>query len=422
MAPIPVFDIENDRAERKRLFDEMRGVLKTARGENRDLTAEEAQTYDRMEEEFRSVTARVERFERFNELDNELTAGEVRGRQTDDGSGDDSGDDDGEGATLIASISTNEYRSAFERVMRRPRAARPEDLALLEEVRAAFQVGTPSEGGYTVPETWRRQLIETRTQFGVLRQLATILTTSSGELIHIPKVVDAQTAAAVAEEGAYTESEDTFDEVTLSAYKYGVLVKISEELLEDSMFDMGSFITRRAGRALGLKEGEQYAKGDGTGDPSGITVAVTGGKTLAATNAVTAPEILDWIHSVSPPYRPGSQFVMHDNTVLAIAKLEDANDQWLWQPGLQAGEPDRIRGYPVFIDPHYDDLTAGVSKVVGTFGDHSAYYIREVGAPFVQRLNELYAVNGQVGFRFRIRIDGDLTDTAAVKWLKTAAA
>jgi HK97 family phage major capsid protein len=410
---IPIAEIENDLAERKTLVDGMRSILGTARTEKRDLTAEEATEYDRMEADVRAIRDRVKRHESMNELDEELERGIRRKEPEVD-------DKIEEEETFLDAISDAGYRSAFMDFMRHQRP-KSESMDLLSGVRAAYQVGTPSEGGYTVPETWRRQLIETRTQFGVLRQLATIITTTSGELIHIPKVTDAQVATAVAEEGAYTESEDTFDEMTLSAYKYGILVKISEELLEDSLFDLQAFIIRRAGRALGLKEGALYATGDGTGDPTGITVAATVGKTLAATNAVTAPEILDWIHSVAPPYRPGAQFVMHDNTVLAIAKLEDANDQWLWQPGLQAGEPDRIRGYPLYIDPFYDDVGDGVSKIIGTFGDHSEYYIREVGAPYTQRLNELFAVNGQIGFRFRIRVDGNLADTAAVKSLKTAA-
>lgn len=414
----PIHELENMRSRRAELVTKMRAILDKARGEDRGLTAEEKQEYKRIETDFKALTEQIELEEGQAAMEGRLAKPVI----VNPAAATDDVDEEESGAWAL--FATDDYKKAFADYMRRNATGMsPENRAVLDRVRmeaAAYQVGTPSEGGYTVPETWRNELVEHRTQFGVLRQLATIIQTASGEILHIPTVTDAQVATLTAEEAPYTESEDTFGEKQLAAFKYGILVKIAEELLVDSLFNMDAFISRRAGRALALKEGAAFATGAGGGAaPEGITVGATVGKTTAATNAVTADELLDTIHSVSPPYRPSAQWVMHDATLLAIAKLVDDNNNYVWQPGLQAGDPDRIRGYQVYIDPFYDTLAA--AKVVATFGDHSGYYIREAGTVSAQRLNELYAANGQVGFKFNERVDGALVDTAAVKSLKTHA-
>lgn len=421
--PTPIHEIEDLRSERAEGVVARRAILDRARAESRGLTAEERQEHDRYETEFISLTARIDDEENLAAHEGRLgTAQNVVLRNISEQAQAEAEADE-EDSSAWELFATPEYRRAFRDYMRRAQHMDPANRAILEDVRtqaAAFNIATPGEGGYTVPETWRATLVEQRTQFGVLRQLATIVQTAGGEPLHFPLVVDAQVATLTAEEAAYSESEDTFGEKVLGAFKYGVLVKISEELMQDSLFQMDSFIARRAGRALSLKEGAAFAKGAGGGAaPEGITVGATVGVTLAATAAVTADELLTMIHSVSPPYRPGAQWVTHDSTLLAIAKLVDDFNNYVWQPGLQAGDPDRIRGYQVYIDPFYDTLAA--AKVVATFGDHSGYYIREAGPVVSLRLNELYAENGQVGFRFGERVDGALVDTAAVKSLKTHA-
>jgi HK97 family phage major capsid protein len=404
------------RSRRAELVTQMRAILDTARGEDRDLTAEDKQSYTKAEADFKSLDEKVELEESQAAREGRLAHKAVIVNPAT------AADDDAD-ESFWALFQTPEYNAAFTEYMRRTaNGMSPDSRSVLDRVQmqaAAFNVATDGQGGYTVPENWRNQLVEARTQYGVLRQLATIIQTAGGEPLHIPKVTDAQVATLTAEAAGYTESEDTFDEAILNAYKYGVIVKISEELLNDSLFDMAPFISRRAGRAIALKEGAAFATGDGSSKPNGITVAATVGITSASATALTSDELLDFVHSVAPPYRPGAQWVMHDSTLLAIAKLVDDFNNYVWQPGLKAGDPDMIRGYPVYIDPFYDTIAA--AKVVATFGDHSGYYIRECGPVVSQRLVELYAANGQVGFRFAERVDGDLVDTAAVKSLKTHA-
>jgi HK97 family phage major capsid protein len=418
--PTPIHEIENLRSERAEAVMAMRAILDAARAENRGLTAEERQEHNRHQAEFVDLQSRIEDEEGLAAAEGRLsTAGNVALRNASEAA--QAEDDEFDAWSLFA---TPEYRRAHrEYMLRGAQNMSPDNRAVLEQVRteaAAYNIATPADGGYTVPETWRTSLVEVRTQFGVLRQLATVIQTSGGNPLHFPIVVDAQVATTTAEAAPYTESEDTFGEKILGAYKQGVLVKISDELMQDSLFNMDAFISRRAGRALSLKEGALFAKGTGGGAAvEGITVGASVGFTTASATAITADELLRTIHSVSPPYRPGSQWVMHDSTLLAVALLVDDFNNYVWQPGLQAGDPDRIRGYQVYIDPFYDTIAA--AKVIATFGDHSGYFIRDAGPVLSLRLNELYAESGQVGFRFSERIDGALIDTAAVKSLKTHA-
>ena len=151
------------------------------------------------------------------------------------------------------------------------------------------------------------------------------------------------TASWIDEEGAYTESDDSFGQVSIGAYKLGTMIKVSEELLNDSVFDLESYIAREFARRIGTKEEEAFFTGDGTGKPLGILAASGGaetGVTAASATAVTADELIDLFYSLKSPYRKNAVWVLNDSTIKAIRKLKDNNGQYLWQPSLVAGTPD----------------------------------------------------------------------------------
>lgn len=390
-----VTKIEELREKRAGLYESMKELNSAALAEERDLSAEEAEKYDKIEADFDAITRQIDRTEKLEGIAPKMT----RAAATDEPE-----------PTVERSDprASQEYRDAFNLYLRQG------DKALIDpEVRAALQVGTDSEGGYTVADEWERKLVESLREFGVMRQLATVITTSDSGQLHIPAVDAAGTAALTAEEAAFTESEDTFKEILLDAYKVGTLIKISDELLHDSIFDLSSFIQRRAAQAIAIKENAYFVAGTGTAQPNGLATAASVGKTFVANNAITADELIDLFHSVLPPYRRSASWMMNDSTIKVVRKLKDTTNQYLWQPGLQAGEPDTLLGRPVFADP---DVAAIATVAVSVlFGDISAYWIRDVSPMSVKVLNELYAANGQVGYRVDRRSDGDLVDTAAVK-------
>ncbi len=144
------------------------------------------------------------------------------------------------------------------------------------------------------------------------------------------------------------------------------------------------------------------------------------GKTTASGTAIAADELIDLFHALKPPYRARATWLMHDSTVAAVRKLKDANNQYIWQPGLQAGQPDMLLGRPVRVSRYMPEIALDAKTVA--FGDFSYYWIADRQSIGIQRLVELYAANGQVGFRMFTRVDGRLALAEAVQVLQQAAA
>ena len=196
------------------------------------------------------------------------------------------------------------------------------------------------------------------------------------------------------------------------------MIKVSEELLNDSVFDLESYIAREFARRIGTKEEEAFFTGDGTGKPLGILAASGGaetGVTAASATAVTADELIDLFYSLKSPYRKNAVWVLNDSTIKAIRKLKDNNGQYLWQPSLVAGTPDTILGRPVKTSAYMPAIAAGAKTIA--FGDFSYYWIADRQGRSFKRLNELYAANGQVGFLGSQRVDGKMILPEAVKVL-----
>ena len=155
--------------------------------------------------------------------------------------------------------------------------------------------------------------------------------------------------------------------------------------------------------------------------PTGITTQTTAGKVGATgqTTTVTSDDLIDLMFSVPNPYRRNAAWLMNEGGVKALMKLKDTTGQYIWSPGLTAGAPDTLFGRPVYTDPDMPVMAANAKSIL--FGEFSYYQIRDVRGIAVQRLNELYAANGQVGFRAYHRTDGKLLNTAAVKHYANSA-
>ena len=282
----------------------------------------------------------------------------------------------------------------------------------------ALQVGSETEGGYLVPDEFERTLVDKLQDENFFRRIATVIHSSSGDR-KIPVVASKGSAAWIDEEGSYGESDDSFGQTSLGAYKLGTLIKVSEELLNDSAFDLEKYIAKEFGRRLGAKEEEAFFTGNGSGKPTGILNATGGaevGVTAASATAITADEILDLYFSLRVPYRKNAVWILNDSTINAIRKLKDSTGQYLWEPSLVAGVPNKILGCEVITSPFMPTIAAGAKTVA--FGDFSYYWIADRQGRTFKRLNELYAATGQVGFIGNQRVDGKLILPEAVKVLQ----
>ncbi len=392
------------REKRAKVWEQAKAFLDEKRGEDGLLSAEDTKTYEKMEAEVVSLGKEVERLERQAAIDLELsrpTSQALTGRPTTGGEEDKTG------------RASGEYEKAFWNAMRRP--------VVNESDRQSLTVGTDSEGGYLVPDEFERILIEALEEENIMRTLAKIIKTSSGDR-KIPVVASKGSATWVDEEGPILESGDTFTQVSIGAFKLATMIKVSEELLNDSVFDLSSYIAKEFGRRIGAKEEEAFFIGDGEGKPTGIFNGSGGaelGVTAVKATEITADELLDLFYSLKAPYRKKAVFVMNDATVKAIRKLNDGTGQYLWQPSITAGEPDTLLNRPVKTSAYIPTLEAA-AKVIA-FGDFGYYWIADRQGRAFQRLNELYAVTGQIGFKATQRVDGKLILAEAVKFLQMKA-
>ena len=391
------------REKRAKLWDSTKAFLDSRRNEQGLLSAEDTATYEKMEADVVSLGKEIERLERQAVLDLELarpTSAAITHRP---------GQSQEPEKTGRAS---SEYKAAFWKAMKNKSSF---------EVQNALQVGTDSEGGYLVPDEFERTLVEALQEENLFRQLATIITTSSGDR-KIPVVASKGTASWVDEGGTIPESDDAFGQVSIGAYKLATMIKVSEELLSDSVFNLERYIAREFGRRIGAKEEEAFFTGDGTGKPTGILHSTGGagvGVTAASASAISIDEIMDLFYSLKSPYRKNAAFVTNDATIKAIRKLKDGNGQYLWQPSVTAGQPDSLLNRPLKTSA-YVPVIASAAKTIA-FGDFSYYWVADRQGRSFQRLNELFAVTGQVGFKATQRVDGKLILAEAVKVLQMKA-
>ena len=393
------------REKRAKAWEAAKAFLDSHRNEKGVLSAEDDAAYTRMEQDITDLGKEIARLERQEALEQELSR-PVSGPLT-------SRPGNSRNAEEKTGRASEEYRRSFWNVMR-SKVPMPSLVNALEE-------GTDSEGGYLVPDEYERTLVEALEEENIFRQLAKVIQTSSGDR-KIPVVATKGTASWIDEEGAYTESDDSFGQVSIGAYKLGTMIKVSEELLNDSVFDLESYISREFARRIGAKEEEAFFTGDGSGKPLGILAATGGaetGVTAASSTAVTADELMDLFYSLKSPYRRNAVWVLNDSTIKAIRKLKDNNGQYLWQPSLVAGTPDTILGRPVKTSAYMPAIAAGAKTVA--FGDFSYYWIADRQGRSFKRLNELYAANGQVGFLGSQRVDGKMILPEAVKVLAQKA-
>ena len=392
------------REKRAKAWDAAKQFLDAKRGADGMLSEEDTAAYDKMEQDVMNLGKEIERLERQAAIDAELskaTSTPLTGKP---------GAKMGKDETEKTGRASDEYKGSFWNAMR-VKAPMPSVLNALQE-------GTDSEGGYLVPDEFERTLVEALEEENVFRTLAHVIKTSSGDR-KIPVVASKGSASWVDEEGAYQESDDAFSQVSIGAYKLGTMIKVSEELLADSVFDLEAYISKEFARRIGAREEESFFNGDGKGKPLGILAATGGaevGVTAASATAITADEVIDLFYSLKAPYRKNAVWLLNDATVKQIRKLKDTTGQYLWQPSLVAGTPDTILGRPVKTSAFMPTAAAGAKTIA--FGDFKYYWIADRQGRTFKKLSELYAANGQVGFMGTQRVDGKLILPEAIKVLQ----
>lgn len=390
--------IQELREKRNKAWDTARDFLDSKRNASGVLSEEDSKTYDALEAEVVNLGKEIKRLERQEQIDAEMrkpTSQPILGTPA---------TPDNQTKTGTASA---EYTAAFWNNIRNRNWI---------DVRNDLQVGTDTEGGFLVPDEFEKKLISALEEENVFRPLATKIQTSSGDR-KIPVITQKGEATWMEEEEAYTLSDDAFGQIALSAYKVGTAIKISEELLNDSVFDLPSYIAKEFARRIGTKEEEAFLIGDGKGKPTGIFAATGGAENGATTTgaAITFDDVIELFYSLKSPYRKKAVWVLNEQTVKALRKIKDNTGNFIWQPSVSAGLPDTILNRPYVTSVYAPTIAAGAKAIA--FGDYSYYWVADRQGRSLKRLNELFAMNGQVGFLASQRVDGKLILPEAVKTL-----
>ena len=390
------------REKRASLWDAAKKYRDAHIGSDGTMTAEDAATYDRMVDDVDRMKKEIDRLERQEAIENEMNrpVSQPIVNRPDDGQPKEK---------EKRGTATDAYKTAFWNMVRAK--------AMSYEIHNALKIGEDDHGGYLAPDEFERTLVEALEEQNIFRQFAHVITTSSGDR-KIPVVASKGTASWIDEEAAFPESDDTFGMLSIGAFKLATTIKVSDELLHDSVFDVASYIAKEFARRIGAAEEEAFFTGNGIGRPTGILNA-TGGAETGVTSAganISFDDVIDLYYSLRSPYRRNAVFMMNDSTVRALRKLKNGSGDYLWQPSVTAGTPDTILNRPVYTSSYMPTVAAGAKSIL--FGDMSYYWIADREGRTFQRLNELYAPTGQVGFLSFERVDGKLILPEAAKVLQ----
>ena len=378
----------------------MEGFLDTHRNDMGVLSTEDDAVYANMEKEFEALSNEIRRQERRDAHEAELSK-PINRPITEKPAAAPKADGVGR--------ASNAYKEDFGLHLR--------GKALVHNVLST----TPDEdGGFLVPLEFERDIVKALDEENIIRRLAKVVTTYHER--KIPVALGHSVAQWTTENSAYTESNPTFGQKQIDAYKLTDLCRVSVELLKDSTFDIEAYLRQEFARAFGIAEEEAFCVGNGTTQPTGIFTENGGtvGVTAASATAITVDEIISLVHALKAPYRKNAKFLMNDATVALLRKLKDQNGQYLWQPSVQAGVPDRLLGYEIYTSPYVPVAQAGALAIA--FGDFKNYWIGDRAGRTVQRLNELYATNGQIGYVATERVDGKVILPEAIQLLQMKSA
>lgn len=405
---------------RNTVLSEARGIAESSASENRPMTAEEQGRWDGLNGELDDLEKRMKA----------LAEQEKRAKET---------------AALFDNISRQPAqgeagdpakRAAEIRAFLKGDPGAPRSLTVKPESyeQRVLSKLTAGAGGNLVPVSFYDRLMAHLVEVsGILQAGPTILNTDSGEQIQVPKTTTHPVAALVAEAGTLAASDPVFAQGALNAYKYGIIIQLSRELIADTGVDVEGYLAMSAGRALGNAIGAHLATGTGTAQPTGIVTSATLGVTgptgasggLGATSATLnqgADLLFDMYYSVIAPYRASKScaWLTKDSSMAAIRKIKSTTGEYIFQPSMVAGTPDTLIGKPIYIDPFIAAIALSAKWLL--FGDMSQFFVRIAGGVRFERSDEFAFSTDLVSFRALLRGDSLLIDqTGAVKYFAGAA-
>jgi HK97 family phage major capsid protein len=414
---------EQLRTRRRELIAEGKAAAQQAANENRALSASEQTKYEACAGEIDAIDARLA----------EAGAHEQRARAAEETMA------DMRGRRPVTDRALNDqFRDAILEKNPRPIDVRGDSFPSVVsglEMRATLTKSTANLYPVSFYSTLMEHLVETA---AVLRAGATLITTTSGEDLRVPRSTSLSSAAIVPETNVIPTSDPGLGVVTLGSFKYGVLIQVSTELAEDAGFDIAAYLARETGVALGNALGNHLINGSGSGQPRGVildaSLGVTGptGTSTSFGAQGTAGQgtdlIVDLVASLAEPYsrQPSSGFLTRTGTLASLRKLKETTGGLVGQNNFVAPPPAgseaqaSMAGLPVYVDPAVPSMAANAKSVL--FGDWARYFVRIVNGVRFESSPDFAFSSDLITFRALMRADGALIDsTGAVKWFAHSA-
>ena len=390
----------------------MEDLQKRATAEGRLMTSDELSQWDAADASFKNYTEKISSLERWNEINSESRSiSQVE--------------------QSISAMPTNareivkspEYHTAFMKALTK-RDLTSNEQSMLREMRGTATILTAETGlagGYVIPYQFSYELEKTMAYYGPMLQVSRIITTPQAGTLYWPKVNDTGTTGNWHTEGGSVTVQDmTFTRETFAAHVINTMVRVSVEWANDEFGLLNTELPIMLGERLGRGLNTAFTTGDGSGKPTGFRDVAPSGVESASTGAFTASDLINLVHSVDIAYRnsPSAAFMMHDQILSAVRKLNVDNDyNGLFQPSLREGTPDKLLGYNYFVNNDLPSAQAADAKII-FFGDWSKYIIRQVANNVLVPLRERFMDEMELGFLMYARFDGKLLNTAAIKHLK----
>lgn len=408
--------------KRANIITQMNALNDAALAEGRELTAEEENNHTRMFEEQSKLKKQIDRLEEARELQRGEAERAARHRDDRNGGGaNPSGGNGGNGEER-----TLEQRAEARHLEFRKWMNQPEPTNGSWEFRA-LQADSDAAGGYTVVgETFVGGLIKAVDDNVFVRRLATKHQVTSSESLGRPSL-DADPADADWTAEIQTGSEDStmaFGKRTLTPHPLAKRIKVSRKLLRLSALGAEALVTQRLAYKFGITEEKAFLTGSGANQPLGVFTATADGvptsrdSLTGSATSITADGLFDAKYALKGNYWPRARWAFHRDGMKIIAKLKDSQNRYLWEPSLQAGQPESLLNFPVEMS-EYVPNTFTTGLYVGMLADWSFYEIADSLDFDLQRLVELYAETNQIGFIGRQEIDGMPVLAEAFVRLKT---
>ena len=428
--------------ERGKIVKEQREINDLADKEDRDFSAEEQERYDKMDT-------------RYDELDTEIKAGEAKeervknlakredaaraaaGKPVKNSPGEERKDPREElelrrkglpekyHNLITAGVRGSvEYMEAYRRHLVLGDMIIQEDRSVLEASRAyrALQADIDTSGGYMVaPEQFVAQLIQEKDNLLWFRQFARIFPLANAASVGYPRVAnnpsDSDWTAELLIGG--TDTTMSLEKRSLTPHPLAKLLKVSKKLIRVSAIPVDALVRERLAYSFAVTEEKAFMTGQGSNKPLGIFVASNAGITTSrdkstgnTTTAIKADGLIEAKYALLAQYRRNCRWIFHRDAIKMVSKLKDGEGNYLWQPGLQQGQPDRILGFPV-SESEYCPSTFTTGKYVGMLCDLSQYWIAEALNMQLQVVTELYAATNENGYIGRAELDGMPVDELA---------